>query len=125
MPSVQVKDFPQPLYDELKAYAEMKHRSMAQQLIVAAEQMLHGVAKPEAHECAITSALDSEGQAKEERIARRQALFSRMDASIAQAKGRGAWEDGGPDSAMLVRADRESPDRHGGGPGCEAFACDE
>ena len=48
MPSVQVKEFPQGLYDELKAYAETQHRSMSQQLIVAAEQMMNRVSAADA-----------------------------------------------------------------------------
>ena len=37
---MQVREFPDELYDELKEYAASQHRSMAQQVIVAVEQML-------------------------------------------------------------------------------------
>ena len=40
MPALQVRDFPDELYAELKACAEREHRSVAQQMIVAAEEML-------------------------------------------------------------------------------------
>ena len=35
MPALQVRDFPDELYVELKACAEREHRSVAQQMIVA------------------------------------------------------------------------------------------
>lgn len=40
MPALQVRDFPEDLYGRLKVYAEKNHRSVAQQTIVAVEQML-------------------------------------------------------------------------------------
>ena len=40
MPALQVRDFPDDLYEQLKAYAASQHRSIAQQTIVAVEQML-------------------------------------------------------------------------------------
>lgn len=40
MPALQVRDFPDELYEQLKAYAASQHRSVAQQTIVAVEQML-------------------------------------------------------------------------------------
>lgn len=40
MPALQVRDFPDDLYEELKLYAATQHRSVAQQTIVAVEQML-------------------------------------------------------------------------------------
>ena len=40
MPALQVRDFPDELYEQLKAYAANQHRSVAQQTIVAVEQML-------------------------------------------------------------------------------------
>ncbi len=42
MPALQVRDFPQELYQELKDYAAVNHRSMAQQTIAAVSQMIHG-----------------------------------------------------------------------------------
>lgn len=40
MPALQVRDFPDDLYEQLKEYAARQHRSIAQQTIVAVEQML-------------------------------------------------------------------------------------
>lgn len=40
MPALQVRDFPATLYDELKRYAAANHRSIAQQTIIAVEEML-------------------------------------------------------------------------------------
>lgn len=40
MTALQVRDFPDDLYEQLKAYAASQHRSIAQQTIVAVEQML-------------------------------------------------------------------------------------
>lgn len=40
MPALQVRDFPDSLYTRLKERAESEHRSIAQQTIVAVEQML-------------------------------------------------------------------------------------
>ena len=40
MPAVQVRDFPENTYEELKASAAQNHRSIAQQVIVAVEAML-------------------------------------------------------------------------------------
>ena len=40
MPALQVRDFPDDLYEQLKEYAASQHRSIAQQTIVAVEQML-------------------------------------------------------------------------------------
>ena len=37
MPALQVRDFPQDLYDELRVYAERNHRSIAQQTIACVE----------------------------------------------------------------------------------------
>ncbi len=42
MPALQVRDFPQELYEELRSYAAAHHRSMAQQPFAAVEAMIHG-----------------------------------------------------------------------------------
>jgi len=41
MPALQVRDFPQDLYDELREYAERNHRSIAQQTIACVESEIH------------------------------------------------------------------------------------
>ena len=40
MPALQVRDFPEELYEELRAYAEANHRSIAQQTIACVENEL-------------------------------------------------------------------------------------
>lgn len=40
MPALQVRDFPEELYEELREYAVRNHRSIAQQTIEAVELML-------------------------------------------------------------------------------------
>ena len=40
MPALQVRDFPEELYGQLKEYAAANHRSIAQQTIIAVEEML-------------------------------------------------------------------------------------
>lgn len=40
MPALQVRDFPEDIYEKLRICAQRNHRSMAQQTIVAVEQML-------------------------------------------------------------------------------------
>lgn len=115
MPSVQVKDFPQDLYDQLKAYSEANHRSMSQQLVVAAEQMMGGAIETPARPGA--GAEPESGAARDDRAERRRALFARCDAAAAGAKAAGSWRNGDIDAARSIRIDREGDGRHGGGPG--------
>ncbi|MEA5019011.1 MAG: Arc family DNA-binding protein [Gordonibacter sp.] len=42
MPALQVRDFPEEIYEQLRLCAERNHRSIAQQTIVAVEEMLQG-----------------------------------------------------------------------------------
>ena len=42
MPALQVRDFPEDLYEKLKEVAAREHRSVAQQTIVAVEAMVSG-----------------------------------------------------------------------------------
>lgn len=42
MPVLQVRDFPEELYERLRLCAEANRRSIAQQTVVAVEQMLDG-----------------------------------------------------------------------------------
>lgn len=46
MPALQVRDFPATLYDELKECAARNHRSVAQQTIIAVEEMLAAAESP-------------------------------------------------------------------------------
>lgn len=112
MPALQVRDFPDELYEQLKAYAASQHRSVAQQTIVAVEQML---AHPEASHywsgerlyCAVRPIPDFDTE--EERAARiekRKALFARMDEIT--------WKKPKPTAdeiVAMVREGREERDR--------------
>ena len=128
MPSVQVKDFPAELYDQLKAYAELNHRSMAQQLIVAAEQMLATASAsaqtPRKHAAASQPTDASDEANRRARIAKRKALFAHIDASNKNAQRRRTWGTGSLDPVMLIREDRDGEGRHGGGLEYDA-ACEE
>lgn len=50
MPALQVRDFPQELYQELKDFSALNHRSMAQQTIFAVDTMIHGTHKSSEYE---------------------------------------------------------------------------
>lgn len=78
MPALQVRDFPEELYEELRVYAAKNHRSMAQQTIAAVEQQIHDVQL--SHD--IARGRDSlfyveTPQEQEERMLKRQAILAR------------------------------------------------
>lgn len=82
MPALQVRDFPDDLYEQLKDYAASQHRSVAQQTIVAVEQMLaeartehDGAASSRGRACIIHFDTEAERQA---RIAKRKAIFDEI-----------------------------------------------
>lgn len=67
MTALQVRDFPAELYEELRAYANANHRSMAQQTIAAVAQMIHGGNEKPVTPCAV----DASRMVKREEILRR------------------------------------------------------
>lgn len=75
MPALQIRDLPQGLYDELRLRAEREHRSLAQQATVAIEQHLRLVPPTEQPARPLT-----EEEERRVRIAKRKAIFSRIDA---------------------------------------------
>ena len=79
MPALQVRDFPQHLYDGLKRCAEEEHRSMAQQTIQAVEEMLQQRSNPSPRidPYGVVLERDTE-EARQRRIAKRKALFARI-----------------------------------------------
>lgn len=85
MPALQVRDFPDDLYEQLKAYAARQHRSVAQQTIVAVEEMLER--QNTSHSCdgeqlyrAMRPRLDFDTEEQRAaRIEKRKKLFARMD----------------------------------------------
>lgn len=96
MPALQVKDFPDELYDALKSYAAQEHRSMSQQTVVAVEEMLsqaQGGARS-AEGVATIVHFDSPAD-RERRIERRRA-------ALQVARGV-RWEGGRPTAEELVR----------------------
>lgn len=111
MPALQVRDFPDELYERLKAYAASQHRSVAQQTIVAVEQML---AHPEASRYwngerlyrAVRPIPDYDTE--EERAARiekRKKLFAEI------AKNKANYPDDMPSAVEMVHEGRRERDR--------------
>lgn len=111
MPALQVRDFPDELYEQLKAYAASQHRSVAQQTIVAVEQML---AHPEASHCwdgerlyrAVRPQFDFDTEEERAtRIEKRKRLFAEMD--------KVAWKKPKPASDEIVAMVREGREERG------------
>lgn len=89
MPALQVREFPEDLYEDLKAYAAQQHRSMAQQTIVAVQEMLSATPRPLAPCSSPSRIIRFEPPAeRQERIARRKAIFEQLS--------RIAWTAGKP-----------------------------
>lgn len=88
MPALQVRDFPEELYEQLRTYAAANHRSMAQQTIIAVEQMIHGnngngnAATAEGGTGVVIN-FDTEAK-RQARIKKYEELFKRIDASNAR-----------------------------------------
>lgn len=82
MPALQVRDFPEGLYEDLKDFAEANHRSMSQQVIVAVEEMLErGLSGQPAncpHVASMTKEVYDTEAARQARIAKRKELFARI-----------------------------------------------
>lgn len=76
MPALQVRDFPEDLYEKLKEVAAREHRSVAQQTIVAVEAMVSGEYAHAEEEPRRSLYLDFDTEAKRAaRIKKRQELF--------------------------------------------------
>ena len=76
MPALQVRDFPEDLYEKLKEVAAREHRSVAQQTIVAVEAMVSGEYAHAKEEPRHSLYLDFDTEAKRAaRIKKRQELF--------------------------------------------------
>lgn len=101
MPALQIRDLPQGTYDSLKLRAEREHRSMAQQATVAIEEHLRMVPRD-----ADAVRHVSEEETRQERIARRKAIFERIDRLMEDVEHR----DGFPDVVEIVREGREERD---------------
>lgn len=76
MPALQVRDFPEDLYEKLKEVAAREHRSVAQQTIVAVEAMVSGEYARAKEEPRRSPYLDFDTEAKRAaRIKKRKELF--------------------------------------------------
>ena len=76
MPALQVRDFPEDLYEKLKEVAAREHRSVAQQTIVAVEAMVSGEYALAKEDPRRSHYLDFDTEAKRAvRIKKRQELF--------------------------------------------------
>lgn len=109
MTALQVRDFPQDLYDQLKVRSEAEHRSMSQQVIVAVEQMLGLDALQKKLDPAVFktvhSSFDADGRVQE-RIESRKRIFDRLaDLKI-------DIPDDLPDPTVLLRKEREARTEH-------------
>ncbi|MEG0790172.1 MAG: argininosuccinate lyase [Gordonibacter sp.] len=114
MPALQVRDFPDDLYEQLKSYAASQHRSIAQQTIVAVEEMLaaqntsHYWDGGTLHRVASRPRyldFDTEAQ-RAERIKKRKELFAEI-----HALPKIELPDDFPSVAELVRQGREERGR--------------
>lgn len=89
MPALQVREFPDDIYEELKAAAAREHRSIAQQTIICVERFLREASARERkienegcwHRVTPHSPYqqDESLQKREARIAKRQEIFRRID----------------------------------------------
>lgn len=113
MPALQVRDFPAPLYEELRSFADANHRSMAQQVIVAVEDMLvrgsAGPASPsdlfDSSVAPLSRTLDTEA-VRQARIERRRELFARIHEQAANLP------EELPDPVGLVCESRRAREEH-------------
>lgn len=124
MPALQVREFPEDLYDRLRASAERGRRSIAQQTIVAVEQMLAREAatgasvnsEPGWEDAALSRAWPSFGGpgycrpdadcGRDVRIAKRERLFRESDGL--------RWSGDDPSAEEIVRMVREGRDDRAG-----------
>ena len=90
MPALQVREFPDDIYEELKAAAAREHRSIAQQTIICVERFLQEASARERkidnegcrHRVTPRSSYqqDESTREREARIAKRRETFRRIDA---------------------------------------------
>ena len=72
MPALQVREFPEELYEELRAYAALHHRSMAQQTVAAVD------AGSELSKGARIVSFESSAE-RERRLEKRRGIFARAE----------------------------------------------
>lgn len=114
MPALQVRDFPEDVYQQLKERAKLDRRSLSQEVIYLVVKGLN--AKDETyvrvgerlfHETRASwlRELDEDPEEREHRARKREALFARID-----ARGPIGSDDDPIDSARLVREGRAERD---------------
>lgn len=81
MPALQVRDFPEELYQELKDYSALNHRSMAQQTVFAIDQMIHG------GDCCKNTIKASEAPNEQLRMEKRKGILERATKRSALRNG--------------------------------------
>ncbi|WP_165042798.1 argininosuccinate lyase [Adlercreutzia sp. ZJ138] len=102
MPALQVREFPEDLYEELRVFAARNHRSIAQQTVASVEQAIRGcdqVQRTSERQGLFTIESSVE---REARNARREEIFRR--ARERQSKLRGTLPE---PSTMLAEARTE------------------
>ena len=97
MRPLQVRDFPDVLYAELRERAKREHRSIAQQTIVAVETYLQGQKG-----LARTSDVDTDYEIRE-RVTERMALFEWIN-----SRPPVVVPEGFPSPEELIREDRDT-----------------
>lgn len=104
MPALQVRDFPEDLYEKLKEVAAREHRSVAQQTIVAVEAMVLGECAHAKGEPRRSLYLDFDTEAKRAaRIKKRQELFESAKAHL---------PPDAPSPVDVIREAREERSKH-------------
>lgn len=111
MPALQVRDFPDDLYEQLKVCAAREHRSIAQQTVAFVEQGVRQYGGDyywdgqTLHRPPQLFTFDTEKD-RQVRIERRRALFEELD-KLPSIEASGDF----PDPAQLVRECRREQDR--------------
>lgn len=106
MPALQVRDFPQDLYDRLQAQAKLEHRSIAQQTIASVERDLDRVKDGGAEILTMPSYVNTQkrdAETVEQRIARRKRIFAEID----ELNRLHPLKPGAPSALEVVRESRE------------------
>lgn len=115
MPALQVRDFPEDVYQQLKERAKLDRRSLSQEAVYLIVKGLNAqdetYAKVGDHvfresRASWLRALEEDPEERERRAKRRAELFARID-----ARGPIGSEDDPTDSARLVREGRAERDR--------------
>lgn len=111
MPALQVRDFPEELYNQLRSCAAEQDRSISQQTTYVLRRFLEsyrrGASEAEAG-AATHGAVCSSAAGSAARIDRRRRNFAQLEASFEGAPG----FDSLPSSVDMIREMREERDEH-------------